>query len=488
MANSIMFQGTGSDVGKTVLVAGLCRLASNRGIKVLPFKPQNMSNNAAVADDGGEIGRGQWLQAVASRATPSIHMNPVLLKPQSETGSQIVLHGKVWGQARAQDYRTIRLQLLDGVLESFDTLSKQADLILVEGAGSPAEINLRAGDIANMGFATAANVPVALVGDIDRGGVIASLVGTHTILPQADRDMIKAYLINKFRGDVSLFDDGLEAIKSFTGWTSLGIVPWLEAAKRLPAEDSVVLERLAGGIDGNFKIVVPKIPRIANFDDFDPLTAEPSLDVEFIDPKDPIPDDTKLVILPGSKSTVSDLKCLIEHGWREKLQRHIGAGHSVLGVCGGFQMLGRKIFDPEHIEGQEEDVDGLGLLDIETVMEPLKITQNLTARSDLFDAQINGYEIHIGRTTGPDCARAFCYVGEKADGAVSTDGKIMGTYMHRLFDADEFRQAFFKSLGADVSDINYHQLIDDTLDEIADQLDRYLDFDAILSIAAKAGR
>ncbi len=277
MTRAIMLQGTGSDVGKTVLVAGLCRLFANRGVRVRPFKPQNMSNNAAVAEDGGEIGRAQWLQSLAARVPSSVHMNPVLLKPQSETGSQIIVQGKVWGQAKGRDYQALKPQLLGAVLESFATMRAGTDLVIVEGAGSPAEINLRRGDIANMGFATRANVPVVLVGDIDRGGVIASLVGTYHILPEEDRRMIRGYLINKFRGDVSLFGEGIEAIGGFTGWQCHGVVPWLKAAARLPAEDSVVLERLARGSSGALKVAVPVLSRIANFDDLDPLRAEPDV-------------------------------------------------------------------------------------------------------------------------------------------------------------------------------------------------------------------
>src|SRR5688572_7126535 len=312
MARAIMLQGTGSDVGKTVLVAGLCRAAKNRGMSVRPFKPQNMSNNAAVADipgepGGGEIGRAQWLQAIACGAAPSIHMNPVLLKPQSDIGSQVVVQGKVFGQAGARDYQQLKPKLMEAVLDSWEKVGEGVDLVIVEGAGSPAEINLRPRDIANMGFATRANVPVILVGDIDRGGVIASIAGTHLILPEEDRRMIAGYLINKFRGDVSLFDDGIKAIESFTGWRCFGVVPWLKAAARLPSEDSVVLERLASGEKRALKVAVPMLSRIANFDDLDPLKAEPQVEVVFVPPGQHLPEDAGLVVVPGSKSTIGDL-------------------------------------------------------------------------------------------------------------------------------------------------------------------------------------
>lgn len=483
MANAIMFQGTGSDVGKTVLVAGLCRLAANRGIKVAPFKPQNMSNNAAISDDGGEIGRGQWLQALAARVPPSIHMNPILLKPQSETGSQIVVHGKVWGQAKAREYKAIKPKLLASVLESFDKLSDEYELVLVEGAGSPAEINLRDGDIANMGFATQAGVPVILIGDIDRGGVIASIVGTHQILPDADRDMIVGYLINKFRGDVSLFDDGLTAIETFTGWSSFGVIPWLKAAAKLPAEDSVILDRMSRGTSDKFTIAIPRLPRMANFDDFDPLIAEPNIDVQFIHSGETIPSNAEIVILPGTKSTIADLEYLKAEGWDAQLNAHLKKGGTVFGVCGGFQMLGKRIFDPNHIESGVSEMDGFGLLDIETIMEPEKVTQSTKAHSKFFDRDINGYEIHIGRTTGADCERPFSRIDNRGEGAINLDGSVFGTYLHGLFTEDGFRHAFLDHFGATRSDLNYTEMVDTALDEIANELEQLVDFDALLKIA-----
>ena len=344
-SRAIMLQGTGSDVGKTVLVAGLCRIAARRGLTIRPFKPQNMSNNAAVAEvpladgTGGEIGRAQWLQALACRTPSSVDMNPVLLKPQSETGSQIIVHGKVWGAAKGRDYQKLKPQLLGAVLESFERLKSEADLVIVEGAGSPAEINLRSGDIANMGFATAANVPVVLVGDIDRGGVIASIVGTHTILPKEDRDMVRGYLINKFRGDVSLFDDGLKQITEFTEWKNFGVVPYLPEAARLPAEDSVALESALESQEGGELVIVPVLSRISNFDDLDPLKLEPNVKVIFVRPGEKWPVKAKLVVLPGSKSTIADLNQFNELGWDVEIQNHVANGGHVLGICGGFQIF-----------------------------------------------------------------------------------------------------------------------------------------------------
>ncbi|MGF7005046.1 cobyric acid synthase [Aminobacter sp. BE322] len=488
MAKAIMLQGTGSDVGKTVLVAGLCRAARNRGLSVRPFKPQNMSNNAAVADlpgeaGGGEIGRAQWLQAIACGVKPSIHMNPVLLKPQSDVGSQVIVQGKVFGQAKARDYQQLKPQLMGAVLDSWEKLGEGADLVIVEGAGSPAEINLRPRDIANMGFATRADVPVILVGDIDRGGVIASVAGTHLILPEDDRRMIVGYLINKFRGDASLFDEGIEAIGRFTGWRCFGVVPWLKAAALLPSEDSVILERLAGGEKRALKVAVPMLGRIANFDDLDPLRAEPQVEVVFVAPGQPLPDDAGLVVIPGSKSTIADLIGFRGNGWDRDLEAHRRRGGHVVGICGGYQMLGQVVRDPHGIEGSVKETPGLGLLDIETVMEPEKTVRNVEARSVRYDEPLSGYEIHLGRTTGPDCARPAAIINGVEDGATSADGKVFGTYMHGLFSADGFRGRFLESLGIRGGGIDYPAEVERALDEIAAELERHLDCDAIFAAA-----
>lgn len=490
MAKAIMLQGTGSDVGKTVLVAGLCRAAKKRGLKVRPFKPQNMSNNAAVADipgdnnhGGGEIGRAQWLQAIACGVAPSVHMNPVLLKPQTDVGAQVIVQGKVFGEARARDYQALKGRLMDAVLDSWAKVGEGADLVIVEGAGSPAEINLRSRDIANMGFATRADVPVVLVGDIDRGGVIASVAGTHLILPEEDRRMIVGYLINKFRGDVSLFDDGLKAIEKFTGWRCFGVVPWLKAAARLPSEDSVVLERLASGEARALKVAVPMLGRIANFDDLDPLKAEPQVEVVFVPPGKPLPADAGLVVIPGSKSTIGDLLKFRENGWDRDLAAHRKRGGHVVGICGGFQMLGRRVRDPDGIEGSVTEAEGLGLLDIETVMEPEKTVRNVSARSVQFDLPLEGYEIHLGRTTGPDTMRPSAIINGAEDGAISADGKVIGTYMHGLFGADAFRGKFLESLGIKGGGIDYRAEVERALDDVAVELETHLDCDAIFGLA-----
>ena len=488
MARAIMLQGTGSDVGKTVLVAGLCRAARRRGLVGRPFKPQNMSNNAAVAGvpgeaGGGEIGRGQWLQALACGAAPTVHMNPVLLKPQTDVGAQVVVQGRVFGQARARDYQELKGRLMEAVLDSWGKVGEGADLVIVEGAGSPAEINLRARDIANMGFATRADVPVVLVGDIDRGGVIAALAGTHLILPEEDRRMIVGCIVNKFRGDVSLFDEGIATIEKFTGWPCFGVVPWLKAAARLPSEDSVVLERAAAGERKALKVAVPMLSRIANFDDLDPLRAEPQVEVVFVPPGQRLPEDAGLVVVPGSKSTIGDLIRLRENGWDRDLAAHRARGGHVVGICGGYQMLGRTGRDPDGIEGGVRGAEGLGLLDIETVMEPEKTVRNVSARSVAFDVPLEGYEIHVGRTTGPDCARPVALVDGVADGATSADGRVFGTYLHGLFGADTFRARFLERLGVEGGGLDYRAAVESALDEIAAELEACLDCDAIFGLA-----
>ena len=479
---AVMVQGTGSNVGKSLLVAGLCRLFARRNLRVRPFKPQNMSNNAAAVD-GGEIGRAQALQARAALAPPSVHMNPVLLKPETDRRSQVIVQGKRFGHLEASSYRD-RRTLLPYVLDSFRTVGSDADLVVIEGAGSPAETNLRDGDIANMGFAAAARVPVILAGDIDRGGVIASLVGTHTVLAPEDRNLVRGFLINKFRGDASLFDDGMATIMEMTGWPSLGVVPWFRHAHKLPAEDAldIVSEEKA---NGTLRIAVPILPRIANFDDLDPLKLEPSVSLTMVPPGTPLPSDADLVILPGSKATIADLSFLRAEGWDIDLAAHVRRGGHVLGLCGGYQMLGRTISDPGGLEGMPGTVDGLGFLDVETVLAHAKTVRPVRARHERSGLELEAYEIHLGRTAGPDAARAPFSVDGQAEGAVSATGQIMGTYLHGLFATDPFRQAFLKELqpaGA-VGSLRYEAEIEATLDALADHLEASLDTDRILAIA-----
>jgi adenosylcobyric acid synthase len=480
-----MIQGTGSNVGKSLIVAGLARVFARGGLAVRPFKPQNMSNNAAVTPDGGEIGRAQALQALAAGVQPSVHMNPVLLKPEADALSQIIVQGRRVGRMRAREFGKRKVELLPRVLESFELLSGEADLVIVEGAGSPAEVNLRAGDIANMGFAEAADVPVILAGDIDRGGVIASLVGTHALISEAERARIKAFIINKFSGDASLFADGGRLIAERTGWPSLGIVPFFAGASRLPAEDSVDIGAAGSVREGKpFKIVVPVISRIANFDDLDPLKLEPGVAIHFAAPGRPLPRDADLIFLPGSKSTIDDLAGLRREGWDIDIAAHVRAGGFVIGICGGYQMLGRTIADPEGIEGTPGVHPGLGLLDVETVLSGDKRVRPVSGRELGSDLAVSGYEIHLGRTQGPGTARPWLSIEGEPDGAIGLDRRVMGSYVHGLFQSDAFRRSFLQRLGAAAdAGLVYAEAIEATLDELADHLETHLNVERILEIA-----
>ncbi len=479
---AVMVQGTGSNVGKSTLVAGLARAFVRRGLRVRPFKPQNMSNNAAVTVDGGEIGRAQAVQARAARVSPSVHMNPVLLKPETDTDAQIIVQGKRVGTLRARNFGTRKANLLPAVLDSFGRLEQEADLVLVEGAGSPAEINLRAGDIANMGFAAAADVPVILVGDIDRGGVIASLVGTHAVLDPGDRACIRAFAVNKFRGDPRLFEDGVAAIERLTGWPCLGVVPWLPQAATLPAEDALDLEHGRNASGRALTIAVPVLARIANFDDLDPLGQEPSVRLVFVRPGEALAGNADLVVLPGSKSTIGDLHFLRTQGWDVDLAAHVRRGGRVLGLCGGYQMLGRTISDPEGVESPAGTVPGLGLLEVETVLTGDKVMRPVKGTHCATGTPIAGYEIHLGRTEGPDCARPVLEIAGRPDGASSADGRIAGTYVHGLFTVDAFRRAYLAGFGV-ASTLSYGGEVERALDALADYLERHLDLDRILAIA-----
>jgi len=482
-AKALMFQGTGSDVGKSLIVAGLCRLFANRGRAVRPFKPQNMSNNAAVTEDGGEIGRAQALQALAARQPLTVHMNPVLLKPQTEIGAQVVVQGKVRGNAKARDYHALKPELLAAVLDSFAVVRDGADLVVVEGAGSPAEVNLRAGDIANMGFALAARVPVVLVADIDRGGVIASLVGTWDLMTADERAQVRGYVINKFRGDVTLFDDAIGIIRDRTGMDCFGVVPHFAAARLLPAEDAVALDAVApqkGHAADRVRIAVPRLPRIANFDDLDPLNAEDGVAVVIVEAGAVIPADADVILIPGSKATLSDLAALRAEGWDIDILAHHRRGGIVVGLCGGYQMLGRTVADPDGIEGAAATVPGLGLLEVDTVIGAAKTLRPALGRDTVHGQAITGYEMHMGATTGPGLARPWLALAEGTDGAVSADGRVMGAYVHGLFAADGFRRAFLGAVRAgDYAAASHAARVEETLDALADHLTAHLDMDAL---------
>ena len=481
MARALMIQGAGSDVGKSLIVAGLARAARRRGLRVLPFKPQNMSNNAAVTVDGGEIGRAQALQARAAGVEPHTDMNPVLLKPETDVGAQVIVQGKRIATARARDYAAMKPSLMGAVLESFERLKARADLILVEGAGSPAEVNLRKADIANMGFARKADVPVVLIGDIDRGGVIAQLVGIKTVIDADDAAMIQGFVINKFRGDPTLFDDGYRLIEDKTSWRGFGVLPWFTRAGELPAEDALGLGEARK--PDQCKIAFLALSRIANFDDLDPLKLEPSVDLVMVRPGEAIPGDARLVIIPGSKSTRGDLAFLRAQGWDIDLLAHHRRGGHVLGVCGGYQMLGRSVNDPEGIEGPAGETAGLGLLDVSTVMSPQKTLTRVTARHAATDAPIDAYEIHIGRTDGPDRARPFATVDGEPEGAISGDGRVHGSYLHGLFTSDNFRKAFLAELDIPASDQPYGARVESALDALADHIETHLDVQGLLALA-----
>ncbi|MGF0523087.1 cobyric acid synthase [Agrobacterium pusense] len=482
-ARVLMFQGTGSDVGKSLMVAGLARAFVRRGLSVMPFKPQNMSNNAAVTADGGEIGRAQALQARAAGVPLSVHMNPVLLKPQSETGAQVVVQGKIAGNARAADYQHLKAGLMPRVLDSFNRLKQQADLVLVEGAGSASEINLRANDIANMGFARAADAPVILIGDIDRGGVIASLVGTKAVLEPDDAAMIEGFIVNRFRGDPALFSDGMRIIQKRTGWASIGLLPHFSDATKLPAEDALGLsgptERKPGA---KIRIAVPILPHISNFDDLDPLDMEPDVELIRVRPGEAIPADCRLVLLCGSKSTIADLAVLKDAGLDIDIKAHVRRGGYVLGLCGGYQMLGKTVADPDGIEGSPATVDGLGLLDVDTVLTGDKRLVSVQGVS--FDGVgLSGYEMHVGKTTGAAGNLVFSTIDGHYDGSISPDGRVFGTYIHGLFAHDSQRGAWLERLGGCGTDLNYDAQVDAVLDRLAAHMEQHLDLDGLLAIA-----
>lgn len=478
---ALMIQGCGSNVGKSMLVAGLCRSARRRGLSVAPFKPQNMSNNAAVTADGGEIGRAQALQALACGLEPVTDMNPVLLKPESDVGAQVIVQGRRLTTARARDYAALKPRLLGSVLESFQRLRAAHDLVIVEGAGSPAEVNLRAGDIANMGFARAADVPVVLTGDIDRGGVIAQVIGTQAVLDPADAAMVAGFLINKFRGDPRLFDDGYRLIEERTGWPGFGVLPWFLKAHLLPAEDA--LDISSARKDGAMTIACLAFSRIANFDDLDPLKAEAGVNLVMVRAGEAIPGEARLVILPGSKSTRGDLDFLRAQGWDIDIAAHLRRGGHVLGICGGYQMLGRAIADPEGIEGMAGETAGLGLLDVSTVMTSDKRLARVRATHAASGLDVDGYEIHIGRTEGPDCQRPFAHVGGRPEGAIRPDGRVAGSYLHGLFSSDAFRAAYLKSLGMAASGLRHGAVVEETLEALADHVEAHLDVPGLLSLA-----
>lgn len=485
---TIMIQGTTSDAGKSIITAGLCRLLHRRGRSVAPFKPQNMALNSAVTIDGGEIGRAQALQAVAAGVPATTDMNPILLKPTTDMGAQVILHGKAMGNRDARSYHKLKPELLNEVVESHKRLADKYQTIIVEGAGSPAEINLRENDIANMGFAEAIDCPVVLVADIDRGGVFAHIVGTLELLSKSEQDRIQGFIINRFRGDISLLQPGIDWLEERTGKPVLGVLPYLHGL-HLDAEDALQREQTTNGTS-TLKVIVPALPRISNHTDLDPLRHHPDIDLQII-PPNTAPPPADLIILPGSKSVRSDLQWLREQGWESAIQKHIRYAGKVLGICGGFQMLGENINDPDGIEGEPGTTAGLGLLQMETELKPEKQLKNITGTLTISDgdnestAIIEGYEIHAGITVGEAITRPLIKLQNgETDGAVSDDNQIAGCYIHGLFDHPEAADALLKWAGMDNGSqaLNIEQLREESLNRLADEMEKQLQLDDLLGM------
>ena len=474
---TLMIQGTTSDAGKSTLVTALCRWLVRQQISVAPFKPQNMALNSAVTSNGGEIGRAQAVQAQACRLEPHTDMNPVLLKPSSDTGAQVIINGKAVSNMDARFYHDYKMTALQAVLDSHRRLSAQYHTVIVEGAGSPAEINLRDRDIANMGFAEVVDCPVILIADIDRGGVFAHLIGTLELLSASEQERIKGFVINRFRGDISLLESGLEWLEKRTGKPVLGVLPYLHGL-HLDAEDAINTQQSAGG-EHLLNVIVPVLPRISNHTDFDPLRLHPQVNLQFIGPDSAIP-SADLIIIPGSKSVRNDLNWLRQHGWQQKISHHLRYGGKVLGICGGLQMLGHSIADPYAIEGSAGTTAGLGLLDIETTLSKNKILRNVSGL--LWDRKtpVTGYEIHHGETKGKGLNQPFCYVNETAEGVISADNQVAGTYLHGLFEHCASIDALLDWAGLSCSPQQDYQLVRETqIDRLADMIEQYMDTAAI---------
>ncbi|PNG34877.1 cobyric acid synthase CobQ [Pseudomonas protegens] len=479
--STLMVQGTTSDAGKSTLVTALCRWLLRRGVSVVPFKPQNMALNSAVTADGGEIGRAQAVQAQAANLAPHTDMNPVLLKPNSDTGSQVIIHGRAVTTMNAVAYHDYKAIAMQAVLASHERLRGAYDVVMVEGAGSPAEINLRAGDIANMGFAEAVDCPVLLIADINRGGVFAHLVGTLELLSPSEQARVKGFIINRFRGDLALLQPGLDWLEARTGKPVIGVLPYVMDL-HLESEDGID-QRQAGKVEQVLKVVVPVLPRISNHTDFDPLRLHPQVDLQFIGPGQVIP-AADLIILPGSKSVRGDLAYLRANGWDRAIDRHLRYGGKLLGICGGLQMLGKQLHDPLGLEGAAGSSPGLGLLDFETVLEAEKQLRNVSGNLTLENAPVSGYEIHAGVTRGPALEQPAVQLEDgRSDGACSVDGQILGTYLHGLFETPAACGALLRWAGLqDVQEVDYHALRERDIERLADLVERHLDTAALLKL------
>ncbi|MGZ0786885.1 cobyric acid synthase [Pseudomonas saponiphila] len=481
---TLMVQGTTSDAGKSTLVTALCRWLLRQGVSVVPFKPQNMALNSAVTAEGGEIGRAQAVQAQAANLAPHTDMNPVLLKPNSDTGSQVIIHGRAVTTMNAVAYHDYKAIAMQAVLASHERLRGAYEVVMVEGAGSPAEINLRAGDIANMGFAEAVDCPVLLIADINRGGVFAHLVGTLELLSPSEQARVKGFIINRFRGDLALLQPGLDWLEARTGKPVLGVLPYVMDL-HLEAEDGID-RRQAGKVEHVLKVVVPVLPRISNHTDFDPLRLHPQVDLQFIGPGQAIP-AADLIILPGSKSVRGDLAYLRSNGWEQALARHLRYGGKVLGICGGLQMLGEQVHDPLGLEGAAGSSPGLGLLAFATVLEKEKQLRNVSGRLTLENAPVSGYEIHAGVTRGPALEQAAVQLDDgRSDGALSADGQILGTYLHGLFETPAACGALLRWAGLEaVQEVDYHALRERDIERLADLVERHLDTAALLTLCGR---
>lgn len=473
-ATTLMVQGTTSDAGKSTLVTALCRWLARQSVSVAPFKPQNMALNSAVTADGGEIGRAQAVQAQAAGLEPHTDMNPILLKPNTDIGAQVIVQGKAIGNMAAVGYQQYKPMAMRAVLESHQRLAHQYQVIIVEGAGSPAEINLRANDIANMGFAEAVDCPVILIADIDRGGVFAHLVGTLALLSPSEQARVQGFVINRFRGDLALLQSGLDWLEQYTGKPVLGVLPYVQDL-HLEAEDSVDVRQVTASAHP-LKVIVPVLPRLSNHTDFDPLRLHPQVDLQFIGPGQPIP-AADLIILPGSKSVRADLARLRAEGWEEAIQRHLRYGGKLLGICGGFQILGQQLHDPLGLEGDAGDSEGLGLLEFSTVLETEKQLHRVQGQLCLQQAPISGYEIHAGISHGPALERPTVYLDSgRVDGAISADGQILGTYLHGLFEQPSACTALLRWAGLqDPQAFDYHARREQDIERLADLVQQHLD-------------
>ncbi len=480
-AKTIMIQGTTSDAGKSTLVAGLCRILKNQGERVVPFKPQNMALNSAVTMDGGEIGRAQAVQALAAGLQPHTDMNPVLLKPSSDTGAQVIVHGKAVTSLDAVAYHDYKTTAMQAVMASYQRLQQQYDWIIVEGAGSPAEINLRDRDIANMGFAEAVDCPVILVADIDRGGVFAHITGTFELLSPSEQQRTRGFVINRFRGDISLLHSGLEWLEQRTQRKVMGVLPYLKGF-HLEAEDSINTQQRRDREKEQLNVVVPVLPRISNHTDMDVLRLHPQVNLQFIGPQQSKP-AADLVILPGSKNVQHDLGWLKQQGWDSYIEKHLRYGGKLLGICGGYQMLGKQLHDPHGLEGKAKSCEGLGLLDFETTIEEEKQLKQVSGHFCHDNAGVSGYEIHMGVSNGPALNQPAIKLPHGNDGVISEDGQIMGTYLHGLFDHKEALQSLLKWAGLEKSEaFDYEKFREDELDRLANEMQQHLDIEAILNI------